>query len=168
MNYFLSTEYIEQPGSIQLISLGIVAEDGRTFYAENISFDERMADDWVHKNFLSKLKWWPHRAPFKSVVDLKHFEVYGHQIWIKDAILEFIGKDISPEFWGYYAGYDWVLFCWIFGKMVDLPADWPKYCRDMKQTLDESGKDKIPDPKSGHNALVYAQWNKDLYDHLMK
>jgi hypothetical protein len=29
MKYFLDTEFIEQPNTIELISIGIVAEDGR-------------------------------------------------------------------------------------------------------------------------------------------
>ena len=43
-----------------------------------------------------------------------------------------------PEFYAYYADYDWVAFCWIFGKMIDLPKGFPMYCRDLKQMLDES------------------------------
>jgi hypothetical protein len=167
MKYFLDTEFIEKPGSIQLVSIGIAGEDGRTFYAENTSFDEREADDWVRENVLNKLKFWPYRAPFKSVADLKSFESYGPITWIKDRIIEFFKDDPHPTFYGYYADYDWVIFCWIFGKMIDLPACFPKYCRDLKQMLDESGKISLPDPDGAHNALIDAQWNRDLYNYLV-
>ncbi|MGH2666066.1 hypothetical protein [Flavobacterium sp.] len=50
-----------------------------------------------------------------------------------------------PEFYAYYADYDWVVFCWLFGKMIDLPAGFPMYCRDLKQVLDEKAKLKIQD-----------------------
>ncbi len=43
----------------------------------------------------------------------------------------------NPEFYAYYADYDWVLFCSLFGRMMDLPKGFPMYCRDLKQTLDE-------------------------------
>jgi len=56
MKYFIDTEFIERPGSIQLISLGIVSEKGESFYAENTNFDERDANDWVKTNVLSKLR----------------------------------------------------------------------------------------------------------------
>jgi hypothetical protein len=46
-------------------------------------------------------------------------------------------KSKLPEFYGYYCDYDWVVFCWIFGKMNNLPKGFPMYCRDLKQTLDE-------------------------------
>src|SRR5690349_17532726 len=35
MRYFLDTEFIERPGTIDLISIGIVSEDRREFYAES-------------------------------------------------------------------------------------------------------------------------------------
>ena len=42
-----------------------------------------------------------------------------------------------PIFVGYYSDYDWVLFCSLFGTILDLPDTYPKYCIDLKQTLDE-------------------------------
>ena len=175
--YFLDTEFIERPGSIQLISIGIVDEHGSTFYAENTSFDEREADDWVRENVLSKLRWWGNPNGNKGFCNasvhnagtkFSRHEVFGTISLIRDTLLYYLGDDPSPEFWGYFAEYDWVIFRSIFGKMIDLPKGFPMYCRDLKQALDESGKDKIPDPEGEHNALVDAIWNKALYEHLMQ
>jgi hypothetical protein len=170
VKYFLDTEFIEKPGSIQLISIGIVSEDERTFYAENVTFDERDADDWVTENVLEHLRWWNVSDHTMSLGDFAHddkcFEVFGNQTLIKSSLLYFFRGDLTPEFWGYYADYDWVVFCWIFGRMVDLPKHFPKYCRDLKQLLDESGKTKLPDPEGEHNALDDALWNWRLYKHL--
>jgi hypothetical protein len=55
---------------------------------------------------------------------------------IADEIREFIHKDNDINFYAYYADYDWVVFCQLFGKMNDLPTGFPKYCRDLKQELD--------------------------------
>lgn len=173
--YFLDTEFIERPGSIQLVSIGIVDEHGRTFYAESTEFDEREADDWVRENVLRKLRWWGNPNSNKgfcnaSVHDVgtkfSCHEVFGTTSLIRGELLYYFGDDPSPEFWGYFADRDWVVFCWIFGKMTDLPKRFPKYCRDLKQVLDESGKGKIPDPEGEHNALADAIWNKALYKHL--
>jgi len=49
----------------------------------------------------------------------------------------FNDKTKNPEFYGYYSDYDWVVFCWLFGKMIDLPKGFPKFCIDLKQTYDE-------------------------------
>lgn len=45
-----------------------------------------------------------------------------------------------PELYGYYADYDWVLFCSLFGTMMDLPKGFPMHCRDLKQMLDEKAE----------------------------
>lgn len=41
------------------------------------------------------------------------------------------------QFYGYYADYDWVLFCSLYGRMLDLPSGFPMYCNDLKQMLEE-------------------------------
>ena len=145
MKYFIDTEFIEYPCTIEMISLGIKCEDGRTFYAESSCFDERKANEWVQKNVLNNLKWYGNKNSTKgfcncSTVDGKT-EVFGTLNIIKDAVLDFI-TDI-PEFWGYYADYDWVVFCWLFGTMMYLPRGWPLYCRDLKQLADDIEKPKF-------------------------
>ena len=99
---------------------------------------------------------------------------------------------IAPiEFYAYYAAYDWVVFCWLFGRMIDLPTGFPMYCNDLKQILDEKAKtlsgkidtpnDRIvgynnlkeqleyikqhvnyPKQDNEHNALDDAKWDKEL------
>jgi hypothetical protein len=77
----------------------------------------------------------------------------------------------KPVFYAYYADYDWVVFCWLFGKMNDLPNGFPYYCRDLKQIADNiwetTGKNtRFESPKGEHNAVVDARWNKDFYNFL--
>lgn len=45
--------------------------------------------------------------------------------------------NFKPEFYGYYSDYDWVVLCWLFGRMINLPKGFPMYCIDLKQTLDK-------------------------------
>jgi hypothetical protein len=79
---------------------------------------------------------------------------------------EFVGE--KPEFWGYYADYDWVVLCQLFGTMVDLPKGWPMYCRDIKQLCDSLGNPKLPvEGKDEHHALADARWNRSAYEFLM-
>ena len=83
-------------------------------------------------------------------------------------ILAFIGNDKSPEFWGYYADYDWVVFCQIFGSMIDLPKGWPMFCMDLKQICQEKGNPKLPDMPNciEHHALYDARETKFRYEWL--
>lgn len=154
MKYFLDTEFIESGSGkpIQLISIGIVAEDGRTFYRISNEFKSLDASRWVLENVLNKLE-----------VDLPRHSLN----LIAIDLLEFVGRD-KPEFWGYYADYDWVVLCQIFGTMIDLPKGWPMYCRDLKQWSDELKAPHFEGPKGEHNALADAQWNVELYRYLAK
>jgi hypothetical protein len=73
----------------------------------------------------------------------------------------------KPEFWGFYADYDWVVLCQLFGAMVDLPKGWPMYCRDLKQWADELGNPALPEQGKGeHHALADAKWNRQAWEFL--
>ena len=159
MRYFLDTEFIEYPCTIDLISIGIVCEDGREFYAENVDADLTRANDFVKKNVIPNLEF-QDCSIFSS-----ESRVYGDTDLIAFCIKEFIIYE-KPEFWGYYADYDWVAFCWLFGSMIDLPKGWPMYCRDLKQLADSLDKPHFEGPKGEHNALADARWNKEFYEYL--
>lgn len=47
MRYFYDTEFIEDGHTIELISIGVVAEDGREYYAVSTEFDPERAGSWV-------------------------------------------------------------------------------------------------------------------------
>ncbi len=79
-------------------------------------------------------------------------------------IINFIGSDPAPEFWGYYADYDWVALCWLYGGMVDLPTHFPMFCMDLHQWWVQLGSRNIKPPQSfEHHALTDARWNHQLW-----
>lgn len=86
---------------------------------------------------------------------------------IKERILGFIANDSFPEFWGYYSSYDWVVFCWIFGTMIELPKGFLMYCFDIVQLAKNNNID-LPPCIDGHNALEDARWTKSAYFQIMK
>jgi len=150
MKIWYDCEFIEYPGHVDLISIGMINEDGEELYCESSEFDESKACDWVVENVIDKLQ----PASRRMTVDK-----------IKDAILNFVGAD-TPEWWGYCSGYDHVVLSQIFGTMMDLPKGWPHYTGDLKQTLDQCGwrKDEMieVDEDEAHNALFDAKWTKEL------
>lgn len=171
MKYFIDTEFIEKPNTIDLISIGIISEDGKTYYAESVCFDDRKASIWVQENVISKLRWYGNIDAKKGFCNastsLGKTEVFGTNQLISDTIIEFIGGN-TPEFWGYYADYDWVVFCWLFGAMIDLPYGWPMYCNDIKQLCNCLGDPPLPKNIKEHNALDDAKWNKKAWEFLNK
>lgn len=164
MKYFYDTEFIEDGKTIDLISIAVVCEDGREFYAISKEFKARKASRWVKDNVL---KYLPQRKiSFYDSPRVKE----GYKLWrsrkqIKEDLLNFIGND-TPEFWAYYADYDHVALCQLFGTMMELPKGWPMYTRDLKQLLDDNGNPKQPKPEDEHLALADARWVKDVYKRL--
>lgn len=155
MKYFFDTEFIEgfhkpflgkRRHFIDLISIGIVAEDGREYYAVSNEFDPDDADDWVKENVIAKLpadllKWnsnssggilWKSNKTIAS--EIKQF--LGYKPEFTDYGSDEFTDDKNIEFWAYYADYDWVVFCGLFGRMINLPKGMPMYCRDLKQEFD--------------------------------
>ena len=197
MKYFFDTEFIEWSGGIDIVSLGIVSENGDTFYAESTNFDERNADQWVKDNVLSKLRWWGNEQSSKGYCNVsahqpKHnqwaMEVFGPNTLIAKSVLDWIESceltmdmkpgsrhiTADPVFYSYYGAYDWVIFARLFGRLIDKPDSFPMWVRDLKQMMWERGLDtdwkrqNSPDPEGEHNALVDAHWNKDLHDLIIK
>lgn len=198
--YFLDTEFHEYKNNgvdtIELISIGIVCEDGREYYqvCKDFNFYAAYANDWLRENVLKNILRDLDDAIFSQ--DISYF-IYAQTLLakhgnsleqIKSGVLDFISNDEHPEFYGYYCDYDWVVFCWLFGRMIDLPKHFPMYCRDLKQMLDSmymnqvnkyEGKTRLeawledvkkhpnyPKQENEHNALADARWNKALYDFL--
>jgi 3' exoribonuclease, RNase T-like len=148
MRFYFDTEFIDDGRVIDLISIGIVSEDGREYYAESCEVNLAMANQFVREHVLPKLS-----------------GVTSSLRVIADDIRAFVGD--KPEFWGYYADYDWVALCHLYGAMVDLPKTWPFYCRDLKQWCDALGNPPLPpEGKNEHNALTDAWWNKVAYEYL--
>ena len=78
----------------------------------------------------------------------KHFKIHN----VTDIEEIYVAQ---PEFYAYFADYDWVALCWLFGEMMDLPKGFPMYCRDLKQMLDdyvleqmEMYRDKVLHPET--------------------
>ena len=258
MKYFLDTEFLEgtqrhrksflealfatkihTPPTIDLISIGIVAEDSREYYA--ISKDFNLKEAWNRYDLVKdgfrdcgmtpiyKKVYWIRDNVLKPIfIELRANEVKEYNIaQRRNVVLDFpeysfcfrefkrllnkygktnkqIAKEIKEfvgnppgiynqitldenQFYGYFADYDWVVVCWLFGKMIDLPNGFPMYCIDLKQWKDEfitkalkratndfqrniipkmDELEGYPKQTNEHNALADARWNRQLYNFL--
>jgi hypothetical protein len=151
LRFWFDTEFIEDGHTIDLISIGIVAEDGRELYLESREVNLDRASSWVKENVI------PHLTGDR-----------WDRVAMRTSILNFIGTD-NPEIWAYYADYDWVALCQLFGTMMDLPDGWPMYCRDVKQLCDSLGNPPLPKQDSAeHHALADARWTRAAWEYLQK
>lgn len=185
MKYFLDTEFIEgfhkHKGRfrhhVDLISIGICCEDGRELHLISNEYDFAEASEWVVKNVIEPLYIQTVHGDARNHCNVTNFHKHfgKRDFEIRNQLNEFfnIGQPCSVEIFGYYADYDWVAFCSIFGAMIHLPKILPMYCTDLKQMMDERGltkewkKENCPDPDNEHNALSDAKWNKRLYDKII-
>lgn len=148
MKIWFDTEFIEDGKTIELLSIGMVREDGATYYAEIEGVDHSRACDWVQKNVISKLT-----------------GIETRREMVAKYIVEFAGE--KPEFWAWYGAYDWVALCQLYGTMMDLPKDWPMFCRDLRQLIGDEQL-ILPPNHNAHNALDDALWTKEAFYHVWK
>jgi hypothetical protein len=148
---WFDTEFIEDGKTIDLLSIGMVREDGACLYMENSEADRSKASTWVRDNVL------PHLDD-KLLFTRKK---------IADAVRLFAGE--KPEFWAFYADYDWVVLCQLYGTMMNLPKGWPMFCLDVVQLqyLSETPMIFAEQPFE-HNALADAWWARKAWAELTK
>lgn len=149
MRFWFDTEFYENGLTIELISIGVVSEYGRTYYAETPEARRLAAmTPWLSANV----------GPHLTQDDRHKYERWQ----IADALVRFMGE--KPEIWAYCADYDWVALCQLFGTMMELPDGWPMYCRDVKQLCDMHGNLKLPEQTSQeHHALADAKWTREAW-----
>lgn len=173
--------------SIQPISIAVVCEDGREYYACCMDFDRANSSPWLDENVF------PH-LPGKDVIfnfmpspTIKGFKKNRKlhlqtEAWktnaeiAKDLLLFIDPREITKndvrtptQLYGYYSAYDHVALCWFFGTMMQLPPGMPMYTRDLKQEADRLGMPKEfypPKSEREHDALEDARWNKQLYEQI--
>ncbi|SDP23903.1 protein of unknown function [Nakamurella panacisegetis] len=150
--YFYDCEFIEDGRTIELISIGVVAQDGREFYAVSTDFDPSTAGNWVRRNVLGKLPS-PSDPSWRS------------RSRIRDDLFAFLMAPGLPiELWAWYAAYDHVVLGQLWGAMPAMPREVPKLTKEIRQHWEAAGCPSIPEPgKDRHNALAdarlgYARW----------
>lgn len=150
--YFYDCEFIEDGRTIELISIGVIGQDGREFYAVSTDFDPDTAGPWVRRNVLDKL-------PSQSDPS------WRTRRRIRDDLLTFLTDPGLPiELWAWYAAYDHVVLAQLWGAMPAMPPEVPRLTREIRQHWEIAGCPPIPDPgRDRHNALAdaklgFARW----------
>lgn len=179
--YFYDCEFIEDGRTIDLISIGIVSSDGREYYAVNHEMPiERIKEhDWLVRNVVPSLpvtgrnslddylKQSPSHFPRPSLsmvdIDAKDTSVKPKFV-IANEVRDFVLAVEDPELWAYYAAYDHVALCQLFGPMIAWPKGMPMWTHDLMQVWEQAGKPEKPTQGGNvHNALDDARWNQKLY-----
>lgn len=159
MKIFFDTEFTGLHKDTNLISIGIVAEDGREFYGELDYYgQDKYIDPWIKENVIK---------------NLDGVNVYNKQE-LKDAIEAFLSSYSEVEVWSDCLAYDWVLFNDIWGGAFDIPKKIYYIPFDICTLMKIKGVD--PDVSreefagvegKKHNALHDARVIKKCYEKLI-
>jgi hypothetical protein len=170
---FFDTKFTGLHQHTTLVSIGCVAENGRTFYAETNDYDYCQTDEWFDKNVLPNLYLNKHDGRAWTFPGYDVVEVYGCKRKIAAALqtwLESFGEPV--EMWSDCLAYDWVLFCELYGGALKIPECVYYIPFDVCTLLKVRGAD--PDMNreqfagigtgEKHNALHDAKCIKALYE----
>lgn len=148
MRFFYDCEFIEDGDTIELISIGVVDERGREYYAVSTEFDPQRAGGWVRSHVLPKLP--PPGDP-----------AWRSRAAIRDSLLEFLtAPGEGVELWAWFAAYDHVALAQLWGAMPALPRALPRFTRELRQRWEDAGKPPLPSPPTNaHDALADARHN---------
>lgn len=168
-------EFLERPGKIDAISIGLVDLDdpSREFYAVYDDFDTRAvaADWWLMKNVMNSI---PHdvflTVDFQGAPVVKDIQPTGPDVMSRYAIGEAI-QDLADgeevEFWAWYGCYDHVVLGQTFGRMTNFPPNFPYFTEDIRSLHKRKGNpDLPPQPPGKHNALADARHNVVRFHYL--
>lgn len=174
---FLDTEFTGLHAKTTLISIGIVAENGDSFYAELTDYDTSQVDDWLQENVIDNLVLIG-RPSNTLVVEGHHITFLGDKRTLRSHLGKWINQHGPVEIWSDCLAYDWVLFNDIFGNAFGIPKNIYYIPFDICTLL--KAKDLDPDisreefsemgknPSAAkHNALWDAMVIKACYNKLV-
>lgn len=148
MRFFYDCEFIEDGRTIDLVSVGVVDEQGREYYAVSTEFDAGRAGPWVRAHVLPKLP--PPADP-----------AWRSRAAIRASLLRFLtAPGDGVELWAWLAAYDHVALTQLWGAMPALPSEIPRFTRELRQRWEDAGKPGLPRPPGdAHDALADARHN---------
>ncbi|WP_312433539.1 3'-5' exoribonuclease domain-containing protein [Lacrimispora sp.] len=187
MNIYFDTEFTGLHKNTTLISLGCVAEDGKTFYAEFDDYEKEQCNDWIQENVIKNLKIaekhidrWTHYTPIllsdSSVSDLRDGycpNMKGSKTEVRDEFVQWLLQFDSVQFVSDVSHYDFVLLIDLFGTAFDLPENVSASCHDINQDIarhygipereafDKSREEIVAESP---NVQIYGDKHNALYD----
>lgn len=141
MNLYFDTEFTNLHQKTTLISIGIVADDDRTFYAELNDYDIKQVTPWIKDNVIRHLILQSHvnvangetgyyratKADFAHDGDPLHKAYNVRMVGTHDEVANelklWLRQFDKAEIWSDCLAYDWVLFCEMFGGGRNVPEN---------------------------------------------
>lgn len=177
MKVFFDTEFTGLHQETTLISIGMIAENGKMFYAEFNDYDQNQVASWLRDNVICNLLVQDETKKRKNQIVNK--TVVGDSAYIAECITEWLKQFDKVEMWSDCLSYDWVLFNNLWGHAFSIPSNVYYIPFDICTSFKEHGID--PDinreeyagvsgskDKKKHNAIWDAIVIKACYERLQR
>lgn len=175
--YAYDTEFLEDGRTIDLISIGIIADDGREYYAISSEFDQETVrrHPFLRDNVWKQLPLTgpqigalgapigqlPPDGELLQIMQLNehHPEVKSRKVIAQEVKDFLLAGQTPPDLWAYFCSYDHVVLAQLFGPMSALPEGIPMWTHDLNHLAEFFGVAEWPAQVQGqHNALEDARW----------
>lgn len=179
MNLYFDTEFTGLHKDTTLVSIGIISEDGRTFYAELTDYDKTQIDDWLQENVINNLLM---EAPVKGeeeyyLATRSEDNAYGVDLYssysvqlrgdkqvVADELNKWVKQFDNIKIWSDCLAYDWVLFNHLFGHAFNLPSNIYYIPFDICTLFEVKGVDPDISREEFINHSIKGDKHNSLYD----
>ena len=176
---FFDTEFTGLHQNTTLISIGLISECGKTFYAELNDFDKTQIDEWLQENVINNLRFKePKQGEDEYYVatrssenkvpnDLyKSFslELRGDKSVVAFQLMQWLEQFEKVEMWSDCLSYDWVLFNQLFGHAFNIPENVYYIPFDICTLFKAKGIDPDISREEFSNMKENAQKHNALWD----
>ncbi len=173
---FFDTEFTGLHQKTTLISIGLITETNKTFYAELNDYDTSQIDDWIRENVIKNLILTNFKeddySPYSDNV-IVECSIMG----LKQTLSHWLHQFDTCEMWSDCLSYDWVLFNQIWGHAFDIPENVYYIPFDICTLFNIKGVDPdisrekfcgLKNDSQKHNSLWDAKIIKMCYEKLIK
>jgi len=175
---FLDTEFTGLHQHTSLISIGIISENGKTFYAEFTDYNRMYVDNWIRENVINNLI-----IPDEELGNLgmsievtsEYSRIKGPLLVVKRELEDWLYQFDQVEIWSDCFTYDQMLFNQLWGHALSIPKNIYYIWFDLATLMKIKGVD--PDINredfagilkgSKHNSLHDCLVIKKCYEKLM-
>lgn len=172
MNVYFDTEFTGLSKDTTLISIGLVSQDGKKFYAELTDYDVAQVTPWIKENVMDNL--FVHN---QKLCEQDYYHI-GDKQHICAKLKEWFAQFDEVQLVSDVCHYDMVLLIDMFGTAFDLPKNISPVCIDIntiiakyfevseKEAFDISRESIVKRSVDGekHNALYDALIIKEVFD----
>lgn len=136
MRVYFDTEFTGLHKDTTLISIGLVAEDGRRFYGECYDYDKNQIDTWLQENVLNNTTYLCEISKTNNMsVSLDNMYLVATKEGLAKHLRDWLAQFDTVELVSDVCHYDMVLLIDLFGTAFDLPSHVSPVCHDINQDI---------------------------------